>query len=211
MEKITILIVDDHRLLRESWRGMLNSDGRFSVIGDTGDGIVAIEMVRTLKPDIVLMDINMTPLDGFEITRQVRQEVPRSSVIGLSMYSNINSVKRLMAMGAMGYLTKNSSKEEMIRAIVEVKKGSKYICDDIKNLLAHQELENGDPIFLVKQLSKREIEIVQQLKLGFSSREIALLLDIGTKTVEVHRYNILRKLHIKNSASLINFLNMNGI
>ena len=211
MGKITLLIADDHRLLRESWSGILNTDGRFLVIGHTGDGVEAIEMVRTLNPDIVLMDINMMSLDGFEVTRQICHEEPHSRVIGLSMYSNINSVKRLMAMGAMGYLTKNSSKEEMIKAIVEVKKGSKYICDDIKNLLARQELEEGDPISLVKQLSKREIEIVQQLKMGFSSREIASLLDIGTKTVEVHRYNILKKLHLKNSASLINFFNVNGM
>jgi DNA-binding NarL/FixJ family response regulator len=211
MKKITILLVDDHRLLRESWYGILNSDSHFSVVGDTGDGNEAIKMAKKLKPDIVLMDINMTPVDGFEVTRQIYKSGSGSRVIGLTMYNNVISAKRLLALGAMGYLTKNSSKEEMKEAIIEVKSGKKYICTEIKNVLAQQELEEGTELSLVKSLSKREIEIVQYVKKGFSSREIALLLEIGVKTVEVHRYNILRKLHLKNSASLMNFFHINGI
>lgn len=211
MEKITILLVDDHRLLRESWYGILNCDPHFRVVGDTGDGMEAINMAKNLQPDVVLMDINMMPVDGYEVTRQIYRNGSGSKVIGLTMYNNVISAKRLLALGAMGYLTKNSSKEEMKEAIMEVKKGRKYICKEIKNVLAQQELEEGSEVSLVGSLSKREIEIVQYVKKGFSSREIALQLDIGMKTVEVHRYNILRKLHLKNSASLINFFNVNGI
>ena len=211
MKKITILLVDDHRLLRESWYDILNSDIHFSVVGDTGDGVEAIKMAKNLKPDIVLMDINMTPVDGFEVTKQIHKNGLGSRIIGLTMYNNVISAKRLLAMGAMGYLTKNSSKEEMKEAIIEVNSGKKYICKEIKNVLAQQELEDDSEVSLVNSLSKREIEIVQYVKKGFSSREIALQLEIGMKTVEVHRYNILRKLHLKNSASLINFFNVNGI
>ncbi|MEP7377445.1 MAG: response regulator transcription factor [Chitinophagaceae bacterium] len=211
MKKITILLVDDHRLLRESWYSILNSDTHFSVVGDTGDGVEAIRLAKNLRPDIVLMDINMTPVDGFEVTKQIHKNGPGSRVIGLTMYNNVLSAKRLLALGAMGYLTKNSSKEEMKEAILEVSSGKKYICEEIKNVLAQQELEEDSEASLVNSLSKREIEIVQYVKKGFSSREIALQLDIGMKTVEVHRYNILRKLHLKNSASLINFFNVNGI
>lgn len=211
MEKITILLVDDHRLLRESWYGILNSDPHFRVVGDTGDGMEAIKMTKNLHPDVVLMDLNMMPVDGYEVTRQIHKSGSAARVIGLTMYNNVISAKRLLALGAMGYLTKNSSKEEMKEAILEVKKGRKYICREIKNVLAQQELEEDSEVSLVGSLSKREIEIVQYVKKGFSSREIALQLDIGMKTVEVHRYNILRKLHLKNSASLINFFNTNGI
>jgi len=211
MKKITILLVDDHRLLRESWYGILNSDTHFSVVGDTGDGVEAIKMAKSLKPDVVLMDINMAPIDGFEVTRQIYKSGSGCKVIGLSMYNNVISAKRLLTLGAMGYLTKNSSKEEMKEAIIEVNSGKKYICKEIKNVLAQQELEEDSEVSLVNSLSKREIEIVQYVKKGLSSREIALQLDIGMKTVEVHRYNILRKLHLKNSASLINFFNVNGI
>ena len=211
MKKITILLVDDHRLLRESWNSILNSDVRFHVVGDTGDGAEAIKMEKSLKPNIVLMDINMTPVDGFEVTGQIYRNGSGTRVIGLSMYNNVISAKRLLTLGAMGYLTKNSSKEEMKEAIIEVNNGKKYICKEIKNVLAHQQLDNDSEVSLVNSLSKREIEIVQYVKKGFSSREIASLLEIGMKTVEVHRYNILRKLHLKNSASLINFFNVNGI
>lgn len=211
MKKITILLVDDHRLLRESWYGILNSDPHFNVVGDTGDGIEAIKLAKKLKPDIVLMDISMTPVDGFEVTRQIYKSGSGCRVIGLSMYNNVISAKRLLTLGAMGYLTKNSSKEEMKEAIIEVSNGKKYICKEITNVLVQQEMDEDSEVSLVNSLSKREIEIVQYVKKGFSSREIALQLDIGMKTVEVHRYNILRKLHLKNSASLINFFNANGI
>ena len=211
MKKITILLVDDHRLLRESWYGILNSDAHFSVVGDTGDGVEAINMAKDLRPDIVLMDINMAPVDGFEVTRQIHKSGLGSRVIGLTMYNNVISAKRLLTLGAMGYLTKNSSKEEMKEAIIDVNNGKRYICKEIKNVLAQQELEEGSEVSLINSLSKREIEIVQYVKKGFSSREIALQLEIGMKTVEVHRYNILRKLHLKNSASLINFFNVNGM
>ena len=211
MEKITILLVDDHRLLRESWYGILNGDPHFRVVGDTGDGTEAIKMTASLKPDIVLMDINMMPVDGFEVTRQIFRNGSSSKVIGLTMYNNVLSAKRLLSLGAMGYLTKNSTKEEMKEAIIEVKKGNKYICKEIKNVLAQEEIQGDREVSQIKHLSKREIEIVQYVKKGFSSREIGLLLEIGMKTVEVHRYNILRKLHLKNSASLVNFFNVNGI
>jgi DNA-binding NarL/FixJ family response regulator len=211
MEKITIFIADDHRLLRDAWLCFLNRDHRFLVIGDSGDGAEAIEMVRNLRPDIVLLDLNMAPLDGFEVTRQICKGKPHSRVIGLSMYSNIISVKRLLALGAMGYLTKNSSKEEMMSAIIAVKSGSKFICEEIRNIIAQQEFDNGSHVFIVNRLSQREIEVVQYLKRGLTSKEIALALDVSLKTVEVHRYNILKKLGVKNTASIINFFNLNGL
>jgi DNA-binding NarL/FixJ family response regulator len=211
MEKITIVIADDHRLLRDSWVCILNSDHRFHVTGDSGDGAEAIEMVKNQRPDIVLLDINMVPLDGFEVTRQICKGKPHSRVIGLSMYSNIISVKRLLALGAMGYLTKNSSKEEMMSAIIKVKSGSRYICEEIRNIIAQEEFDNSSHVLIVNRLSKREIEVVQYLKRGLTSREIALALDVGLKTIEVHRYNILKKLGVKNTASIINFFNVNGL
>src|SRR5436190_11091188 len=136
MKKITMLLVDDHRLLRESWYSILNSDAHFRVVGDTGDGVEAINMAKNLEPDIVLMDINMGPVDGFEVTRQIYKSGSSSRVIGLTMYNNVISAKRLLTMGAMGYLTKNSSKEEMKEAIIEVNNGNKYICKEIKDVLA---------------------------------------------------------------------------
>ncbi len=211
MGKITILLVDDHKLIRDSWSFILNSDPRFEVIGETSNAEEAVAISREKKPAIVLMDINMTPVNGFEVTKQVRKFSPASKIIGISMHSMPAYARRMLQMGAMGYVTKNSSKDELLTAIVEVSNGKKYVCDEVKNILAQQELEeeNGHPD--MNALSRREIDIIQLIKEGLSSKEIAQRLDISLKTVEVHRYNILKKLNLKNTAALVNFINTQGL
>jgi DNA-binding NarL/FixJ family response regulator len=211
MEKISILLVDDHKLIRESWSFILNSDPRFEVIGETFNADEAVEIAKSKKPMIILMDINMTPVNGFEATKMVRKFSPGSRVIGISMHSMPAYARRMLQMGAMGYVTKNSSKDELLTAILEVNSGKKYVCEEVKNILAQQELEEegGQPDMNV--LSRREIDIVQLIKEGLSSKEIAQKLDISLKTVEVHRYNILKKLNLKNTAALVNFINAHGL
>ncbi len=211
MEKITIMLVDDHKLIRESWAFILSSDSRFKVVGESGNADDAVKIAKTEKPRIVLMDINMTPIDGFEATKMVRKWSPDSKVIGISMHSMPTYAKKMMQLGAMGYITKNSSKDELMAAIVEVDGGKKYVCEEVKNILAQKELEEDSGLADMNQLSKREIDIVQLIKEGMSSKEIGQQLDISIKTVEVHRYNILKKLHLKNTASLVNFINGQGL
>lgn len=210
MEKITILLVDDHKLIRDSWSFILNSDPRFSVIAETSSGEEAIEIAAQKKPMIILMDVNMTPVNGFDATKQIQKVSPSSKVIAVSMHTMPAYAKRMMQLGAMGYVTKNSSKDEMIAAIIEVSEGKKYICEEVKNILAQQELDEnaeGD----MNNLSRREIDIIKLIKEGLSSKEIALKLDISLKTVEVHRYNILKKLRLKNTAALVNYINAKGL
>lgn len=212
MDKITILLVDDHKLIRESWSFILNSDPRFEVIGETSNAEDAVTIAKEKKPKIVLMDINMTPVNGFEATKLVRKFSPGSKIIGISMHSMPAYARRMLQIGAMGYVTKNSSKDELLTAITEVNSGKKYVCDEVKNILAQQELvEDGDGQPDMNSLSRREIEVVQLIKEGMSSKEIAVKLDISLKTVEVHRYNILKKLHLKNTAALVNFINAQGL
>lgn len=211
MEKTTILLVDDHKLIRESWSFILNSDPRFQVIGETSNVEEAVEIAKTKKPKIVLMDINMSPVNGFDGTKLIRKFSPGSKIIGISMHSMPAYARRMLQLGAMGYITKNSSKDEMIKAIAEVGEGKKYICEEVKNILAQQELEDDNPKPDMNNLSRREIDIVRLIKEGMSSREIAQELDISLKTVEVHRYNILKKLNLKNTAALVNFTNAHGL
>ncbi len=211
MGKITILLVDDHKLIRDSWSFILNSDSRFQVIGETSNADEAVEIARTKKPDIVLMDINMTPVNGFEATKLVRKFSPGSKIIGISMHSMPAYARRMLQIGAMGYVTKNSSKDELINSIVEVYGGKKYICEEVKNILAQQELEDEGGTPDMNVLSRRELDIVELIKEGLSSKEIAIRLDISLKTVEVHRYNILKKLSLKNTAALVNFINVHGL
>src|SRR4051812_4104423 len=207
MEKITILIADDHKLIRETWSYILNSDSRFEVVAECGDSEEAVELAKNKRPNIILMDINMTPFTGFEATEKIRKFSPGSRIIAVSMHSQPAYAKKMLQVGARGYVTKNSSKEEMFRAILEVHAGNKYICDEIKNIISEQLMDEKPEGPNVNTLTEREIQIINFIKEGFSSKEIATNLSISLKTVEVHRHNILKKLKLKNSASLVNFIN----
>jgi len=127
------------------------------------------------------------------------------------MHSMPAYARRMLQMGAMGYLTKNSSKEELLVAITEVNDGRKYVCDEVKNILAQQELVEETGLPDMNTLSRREIDVVQLIKDGLSSKEIAVRLSISLKTVEVHRYNVLKKLKLNNTASLVNYVNSQGL
>ena len=207
MEKISVLIADDHKLIRETWSYILNNDDRFVVIAECGDSEQAVEVARHKRPHIVLMDINMMPISGFEATERIRKVSPTSRIIGVSMHSQPAYAKKMLQIGAKGYVTKNSSKEEMIKAILEVYDGNKYICDEIKNNISELILDENKDVPNVNALTEREIQIINLIKEGQSSKEIAVQLNISLKTVEVHRHNVLKKLKLKNSASLVNFIN----
>lgn len=209
MEKITILIADDHKLIRETWSFILNNDKRFSVVDQCASGSDAVRLSKEKKPQIVLMDINMSEMNGLEATEQIRKISPSSKIIAVSMHNQPAYVKKMMKLGARGYITKNSPVDELLSAIMEVNSGNKYICEEMKLILSDQALFDNDKQGL-NSLSEREIEIVQLIKNGLSSKEISIKLDISLKTVEVHRHNILKKLKLKNSASLVNLVNTEG-
>ena len=207
MEKISVLIADDHKLIRDTWSFILNSDSRFQVIAECGDSEQAVEAAKVKRPNIVLMDINMMPISGFEATERIRKVSPASKIIGVSMHSQPAYAKKMLQIGAKGYVTKNSSKEEMMKAILEVHDGNKYVCEEIKNNISELVLEENKDLPNVNALTEREIQIINLIKDGQSSKEIAGQLNISLKTVEVHRHNVLKKLKLKNSASLVNFIN----
>lgn len=205
MNKITILITDDHKLIRETWSFILGSDERFEVIAECSNGEEAIELSKRFRPDIILMDINMTPINGVDATKEIRKVSPMSKVIGVSLHSQPSYAKKMLQNGARGYVTKNSSREEMFKAIIEVNNNMRYVCDEVKDILSNQ-LVNEDEEPDINCLSARELEIIGFLKKGFSSKEIGADLGITLKTVEVHRHNILKKLKLKNTASLISYI-----
>ncbi|MBS1620259.1 MAG: response regulator transcription factor [Bacteroidetes bacterium] len=211
MKKITLLLVDDHKLVRDSWTFILNSDPRFEVIGGTSNVDEAVAIAKEKSPDIVLMDINMTPVNGFDATKLILNSSPNTKVIGVSMHSLPAYAKKMIQSGALGYVTKNSSKEELMEAIVEVNNGHKYICNEVKNIITQQEFEQGDKPEGISTLSRRELDIIKFIKEGLNSREIGAKLNISLKTVEVHRYHILKKLNLKNTAALVNYLNVHGL
>lgn len=207
MEKISILIADDHTLVRETWSFILNTDERFNVVAESGSGEEAVELAKQLRPHIVIMDINLPGMNGIEATQLIRKFSPATRILGVSLHTQPTYARKMIQKGAMGYVTKNSSREEMFKAIIEIHEGRRYICDEIKNILSEQVINGEDQQSGLNALSQREIEIINFIKKGNSSKEIAESLDISVKTVEVHRYNILKKLNLKNSAALVNYIN----
>lgn len=210
MEKITILIADDHKLIRETWSFILNSDPRFQVVSQCSNGEEAVAEAQRLRPKVALLDINMTPVTGLEATQQIRKYSPATKIIGVSMHSQPAYVKKLLKLGAHGYVTKNSPQNEMFEAIVEVNKGGRYICSEVKTILSEQAFDE-EANTGINSLSNRELEIIKHIKDGLSSKEISTTLNISLKTVEVHRHNILKKLNLKNSAALVNYINSAGL
>jgi DNA-binding NarL/FixJ family response regulator len=211
MNKITILITDDHTLIRESWAMLFEFDPRFQVLGLCGSGEEAVEKAKTLRPAVVTMDINLPGINGFEATEQIRKYSPGSKIVCISMHSQPAYVRKMLKSGASGYVSKNSPQEEMIRAVVDVVEGKKYICEEIRNILSDQFIEGNDGSKGLNTLSKRELDIINYIKKGFSSKEIATNISVSVKTVEVHRYNILKKLQLPNVAALVNFINQNQL
>lgn len=211
MKKISILLVDDHKLLRDVWATVLGSDMRFRIVGSTGDANEALQLTKTKSPEVVLLDINLPGTTGFHLSKELQKVSPYSKILAVTMYALPAYAKKMMQTGASGYVTKNSSKEELIHAIIKVAGGDKYICHDIKekialNVLNAEESETG-----VESLTRRELEIIKLIQQGLSSKIIGEQLDVSQKTIEVHRYHILKKLNLKNTAALINLVNQRGL
>lgn len=210
-KKISIIIFDDHNLVAEMWSDLISSDERFSVVAicnDTSDK--SMEVVKTKRPDVVIMDINIQPTSGIDATKIVKKESPGSKVIGVSMHNQPSFAKRMLKNGALGYVTKSSNKAEMFEAIVTVTSGKVYVCKEIQENLAKQVFEDDETPDISK-LSEREIDVLKLIKDGLSSKEIADKLFLSSRTVEVHRSNILKKLNLKNTASLLKFIHNSSL
>lgn len=207
MSKISIMVVDDHSLIREALVHLLNLEETFEVIATTGDCDKVIKLAREKRPDILLLDINMTPLTGFDLIKLLRKNSPLTRVIGLSVHSQPTYVKKMLRLGAKGYLTKNSTLTEMKEAIMAVHGGHAFICNEVKTIFSEQLLQDDEEKIDINLLSERELQIVGLLKDGQSSKEIAGELQISSRTVQVHRHHILKKLRLKNTISMISYLN----
>jgi two-component system, NarL family, invasion response regulator UvrY len=207
MKKTTIIVVDDHKLVREMWRELFARNADIEVIGESGLFDEAVELIKNKRPDIVLLDINLSRSSGFDAVPLIRKFSPGAKIIAVSMHSQPAYAKKMLQLGAKAYVTKNSSRNEILMAVKEVMEGRTYVCNEIKDILSDNMLLDAVHNPSVNDLSLREIEIVTLIKNGFSSKEIATELNISVRTAEVHRHNVLKKLQLKNTAALINFIN----
>ena len=211
MKSITILIADDHTLVRETWSFILNTDPRFNVIAACGTGEEAVELAKQLRPDIVIMDINLPGINGIEATALIRKYAPAAKILAVSLHTQPAYAQKMIQNGASAYVTKSSGKEEMVKAIEEIFAGKKYVCNQIKDILTQQTMYNEDHEKGFSSLTAREIEIIALIRKGDSSKEIAASLHLASKTVDVHRYNILKKLKLKNAAEVVDYVNKRGL
>jgi DNA-binding NarL/FixJ family response regulator len=209
---IKVLIADDHQLFREGLMNLISSAPDIEVIGEAKDGKEATEKVKTLNPEVVLIDIGMPKMNGIEATRIIKKQQPEIKIIAVSMHSDRQFVKGVLEAGADGYLLKNCTYRQLIEAIKSVVEGKKYLSDDITEMVIKGYL---DPEVEVAgnqdELSERELEILKLYAEGKSTREISEKLFISVKTVGTHKQHIYEKLDLKSNADMVKYAIKEGL
>jgi len=208
------LIVDDHKIMREGLRSLLEKSGHFECVGEADDGHQAVKMARELKPDIVIMDIAMPNLNGIEATRQIKAENPEIEVIVLSMHATRTYVLQVLQAGASAYLLKDSAFEELSTALLAISRGGMYLSPAITKTAALANLKVGfyaGEGTQAENLTKRELQVLQLIAEGRSTKDIASRLSLSVKTVETHRKQIMDKLEIRSIAGLTKYCIREGL
>jgi len=207
---IRVVLADDHVFVRDGIKSLLENEANIEVVGEAIDGADALEVVAANQPDLLIVDIRMPNLTGIEVVEKLRSENNNVKIIMLSMHESEEYVLKSIKAGADGYLLKGSSKEEFLKALHSVAVGGKYFSGDISSILINQ-LTNSSPSLEPKQslgeemmITKREKEILTLLLSGKGNKEIAEALDISKRTAEVHRFNLMKKLKVKNLMELSN-------
>jgi len=207
---IRVVLADDHVFVRDGIKSLLENEANIEVVGEAIDGADALEVVATSKPDLLIVDIRMPNLTGIEVVEKLRSESNNVKIIMLSMHESEEYVLKSIKAGADGYLLKGSSKEEFLKALHTVAAGGKYFSGDISSILISQ-LTNTSNSLEPKQnlgeemmITKREKEILTLLLSGKGNKEIAEALEISKRTAEVHRFNLMKKLKVKNLMELSN-------
>jgi two-component system response regulator NreC len=207
MDKIRILLADDHTILRDGIRSILEDEHDMLVIGEAEDGRAAVQLAAQLEPDIVLMDIAMPILNGLEATRQIKRNCPNVKVLALTMHENDEYIRQVLACGAMGYILKDAAARELLGAIRAVHRGEAVLSPAITRLVIEDYLRWGDiqPQHPDDGLSPREQEILQLIAEGYTNKQIAEILCISIKTVQAHRANLMGKLDLHDRGDLIKY------
>jgi DNA-binding NarL/FixJ family response regulator len=210
MSKINIVLADDHVLVRKGIRSMLESDAEISVVGEASNGKEALEVARNLKPDILVLDIRMPEMTGLEAASLLHNYAPDTRAVILSMHDSEEYVVQALQAGAFGYLLKDTDREEFVKALKQVYTGHKYFSGAVSHVLANQ-LLNARPYMNARapvedmyHLTRREKEILRMVIDGKHNKEIADSLGKSLRTIETHRFNIMKKLGVNNAIDMVN-------
>ncbi|MGC2063363.1 MAG: response regulator transcription factor [Thermodesulfovibrionales bacterium] len=210
---LKILLADDHKIVRDGLRNLLEKQPDITVAGEAEDGREALQLARKLSPDVVIMDIAMPDLNGIEATRLILSEIQNVKIVALSMHSDKRYVSAMLKAGASAYLLKDCAFEELITAIRTIMKGKIYLSPGIAGVVIEDYIRKGSKTdsSVFSLLSDREREVLQLMAEGRTSKEIALYLYVSIKTVETHRTNIMTKLDIHNIAELTKYAIREGL
>jgi DNA-binding NarL/FixJ family response regulator len=215
MKQITVLLAEDHMIVREGLRALLEAEGDIAVVGEAQTGRQAVQLAKRLRPEVVVMDIAMPLLNGLEATRQIRKAVPATKVLILSAHSDDEYIRQVVLLGAAGYLIKQSSADLLSKAIREVQKGNLFFSPSIADRLRsfYEESPDGGRVLKKKNvaLSSREVEVLRLIAEGKANKQVAAELGISIKTVEKHRQHLMSKLDLHDTAGLTRYAIAVGI
>jgi len=209
----TIVLADDHALIREGLRAVLDGEPDWSVVGEAADGLEALDLVDRLQPDVLIVDLMLPNLSGLEVIRQVRQRVPQTHVITLSMHSNESYVLAALRNGAAAYVLKDASSTDISAAIREVVAGRRYLSPPLSQyaLEAYIQKAKGAPLDPYETLTTREREVLHLVAQGETTPAIAARLSLSPRTVETHRTNLMRKLGLRTQTDVMRYALHRGI
>jgi two-component system response regulator NreC len=204
-DKYRIVLVEDHTILREGLRSLLREHENMEVIGEAGDGRTAVRLVLSLKPDLVLMDLSMPKMNGFEAILEIKKTEPSIKIIALTVHNTEEYILMTLQAGADGYVLKDTTHDELLMAIRQVLSGKRFLSPSVSGKVIEGYLEgkkNAQSISQIDSLTQREREVLKLIAEGYKNKEVADFLCISLKTVEKHRANLMRKLDLHNTSAL---------
>jgi DNA-binding NarL/FixJ family response regulator len=205
--KITVLLADDHRLVRLGFRRLLEDEPDIEVVGEADNGLQAIELAEKLRPTVAVVDMAMPELDGVQAIHEIGRRAPETRVLVLSMYDQRSYVRNAMKAGALGYVLKNAIDVDLVTAVKTVADGGRFFSEP----LSAKDLESNEPDDPLERLTQRERQILQLIAQAHSNKEIASLLNISVNTVNVHRTNLMHSLNLHSTAELVLFAVRKGL
>ncbi|MEX1020780.1 MAG: response regulator transcription factor [Litorilinea sp.] len=211
---IRIVLADDHAVLRAGLAALLNTEADMQVVGEAGDGEEIVEVAAQLKPDVILLDINMPKANGLEALVVLREQVPQSRVLVLTMHDDVNYLRQVLEAGGAGYLLKHAADKELLSAIRTVYSGGTFLHPAHAQALLTPPIPPATPAeqdSLRDQLSEREIEVLRHIAFGYSNKEIGEMLIISVKTVETYKARLMEKLELRSRAALVRFALQHGL